>query len=186
LLDRSRVTGNATPFDGAAVETTSSSSRLRVNSGAQVDLAPRSRVTVHEQYMELEKGSGELHAAAGYQLEARSLRIEPRDPKAVAQVGFAGKDAVLVAALRGPVRVFNHAGLVVADVFPGLAMSFVPQAGAPDASSLAGCLVKTRDGKYTLKDEKSGVTVELRGSDLEANVGQRVEVAGTALRSLQP
>ena len=186
VVDGSRVTGNATLFEGAAVETAQSSSRLRVNSGAQVDLAPRSRATVHEKYVTLEKGFGDLRAAQGYQIEARSLRIEPRDSKGVARVGFEGKEAVLVSAVNGPVRVFNHIGLVVADVVPGVAMSFVPQAGQPDGSALAGCLSKTRDGKYVLKDDKSTVTVELRGSDLDQNVGKRVEVTGTAFRSAEP
>src|SRR5262245_27749543 len=186
IVDGSSVTGNATLFDGAAVETAQSSSRLKVNSGAQIDLAPRSRATVHEKYVMLEKGAGDLRAAPGYRMEARSLRIEPRDGRAVARVGFDGKDAVLVSAVNGPVRVFNHIGLVVADVAAGVAMSFVPQAGQPDASALSGCLSKTRGGAYLLKDDKSGVTVELRGSDLDQSVGKRVEVTGTAFRSTEP
>ena len=186
-VDGSRVMGNATLFDGAAVETAQSSTRLRVNPGARVDLAPQSRVTVHGDYVTLEKGSGDLQTARKYQIEARTLRIEPRDPKSVARVGFEGRQTVLVAAVGGPVRVFNHLGLVVADVVPGMAMSFVPQAGPAEGSALAGCLGQTKDGQFILKDDKSGSIVELRGGpELKASVGKRVEVTGTAFRSAVP
>jgi hypothetical protein len=184
-VDGSRVTGNATLFDGAAVETTEASSRLQVAPGARVDLAPQSRVKVFAKYAALERGSGELQAAGKYQLEARTLRIEPRDSKAVAQVRLRGADTVLVAAIHGRVRVFNNAGLVVADVVPGVAMSFVPQAGAIDASSLTGCLSK-KGAAFVLTDEKSGVIVELRGPNLAENAGKIVAVSGTTFRSAEP
>jgi hypothetical protein len=183
-IDGAPVTGNATLFEGAAVETSQSSSRLQVNSGVRVDLSPESRATVHGKYVTLEKGFGELQSAQGYQMEARSLRVEPQDAKAVARVGFEGKNSVRVSAVNGPVRVFNHLGLVVADVIPGVAMSFTPQAGQDNASVLTGCL-SMKEGKYVLTGD-NGVVVELRGSDLEQNVGKKVEISGTAFRSAEP
>lgn len=188
-IDGAPVTGNATLFDGAAVETAKSSSRLEVNAGVRVDLAPESRAKVYGKYVVLEKGSGELASggaqAHGYQIEARSLRIEPRGDKTVARVGLQGGNTVLVAAVNGPVRVFNNTGLVVADVVSGMAMSFVPQAGPANGSALAGCLTR-RAGAYLLTDDASKITVELRGDGLEENVGKRIEVTGTAFRSAEP
>ena len=184
-LDGAAVTGNATLLDGAAVETAQSSSRLEVGKSARVELAPGSRARVYAKFAALEKGSGELAAARGYQMEARTLRIQPRDSKAVARVELKGASTVLVAAVNGPVRVFNNEGLVVADVIAGMAMSFVPQAGPANGSKLAGCLMK-KGTAYLLTDDASQVTVELRGDGLEENVGKKVEITGTAFRSAEP
>jgi hypothetical protein len=184
-IDGAPVTGNATLFDGVAVETAKSSSRLQVNSGVRVDLAPESRARVYAKYVALERGTGELASSEAYQIEARTLRIEPRSRTAVARVGLEAANTVMVAALNGPVRVFNDAGLVVADVIEGMKMSFVPQAGPANGSALAGCLTK-KAGAYLLTDQASNVTVELRGDGLEENVGKQIEVTGTAFRSAQP
>lgn len=188
-LDGAAVTGNATLVDGAAVETAQSSSRLEVGleggKAARVELSPGSRARVHAKFAALEKGSGELASSRGYQIEARTLRIQPRDSKALARVELRGASTVLVAAVNGPVRVFNKDGLVVADVFAGMAMSFIPQAGPANGSKLAGCLVKNGTA-YLLTDDASQVTVELRGDGLEENVGKKVEITGTAFRSAEP
>ncbi|MBI1788132.1 MAG: hypothetical protein HYR60_11355, partial [Acidobacteria bacterium] len=89
-----------------------------------------------------------------------------------------------VAAVTGPVRVYNEIGLLVANMEPGVALMFTPQAAQPGAFQMSGCLLKTTSGKYLLVDANQ--TVELRGSGLDKEVNNRVEVAGTAYRSAVP
>jgi hypothetical protein len=183
-LDGARVNGNATLFAGATVETDRASSRLRLRSGARVELAPQSRARVAADGLVLEKGSGDVTGA--YRVEARTLRIAPEGP-AVATVKLEGDRAVLVAAANGPVRVYNHMGDLLASVRAGTALSVLPPAAgqAAEGSALTGCLMK-RDGRYVLTDTATNVTVELRGGELEPQVGKRIRVEGTVFRTATP
>jgi hypothetical protein len=117
-------------------------------------------------------------------MEARTLRISPGGAKAIARVKLEGDKQVLVSAVNGPVRVVNEAGLLVASVKPGAALLFTPQAAQAAAFQMSGCLLETRDGKFLLVDPNQ--TVELRGSGMEGEINNHVEVTGTAFRSAVP
>ena len=132
-IDGASVSGNATLFGGATIETGEASSRLQFSNGARIELAPRSRAKIFGDHLTLEKGWGEL-AARKYRIEARSLRVETNEAKSLARVSLEGSRDVLVTAMNGPVRVYNELGLLVANVRPGVAMSFQPQAAAPTSS----------------------------------------------------
>ena len=112
------------------------------------------------------------------------LRISPVDPKSIARVKLEGARQVLVSAVNGRVRVFNESGLLVANMNPGVAMVFTPQAAQAATFQMSGCLLETRDGKFFLMDPNQ--TVELRGSDLNKEINNRVAVGGTAFRSAIP
>lgn len=186
-IDGSSVSDNATLFGGTTVETSQASSRLQLNSGARVELSPRSRAKVFSDHIRLEKGVGEL-ASKDYQIEAQSLRIETIEPKTVARVRIDGSRNVMVAAVNGPVRVYNEIGLLVANVKPGVPLAFQPQAAAPTVSERTGCLLQSKeDGtKFILVDQVANITVELRGAGLAENVGNQVKISGTAFRSATP
>ncbi len=186
-VDGSQVTGNATLFGGSTIETAQASSRLRFTSGARIELAPASRAKVFDDHLSLERGSGEL-ASKDYQIEARTLRIENAEARSVARVQMSGEKSVLVAAAFGPVRVYNDAGFLVANVIPGMSLVFEPQAAAPTASERTGCLYRSREDatKYILVDRVANVTVELRGQGLAEQVGNQVKITGTSFRSAAP
>jgi hypothetical protein len=186
-IDGSSVSGNATLFGGATIETGEASSRLQFSNGARIELAPHSRAEVFGDHLTLERGLGEL-AAKNYRIEARSLRIETNDQKSLARVGVAGAKEVLVTALNGPVRVYNDAGLLVANVRPRMAMSFQPQAAPATSSERSGCLMRSKvdSSKFILADQVAGVTVEVRGEGLAEQVGNQIRITGNAFRSEVP
>lgn len=186
LVDSFRVSGSATLFDGMLVETAQTPSTLQLDGGVRMHLGAVSRSRVYRERLVLEKGEGELENAAGYQIEARSLRVEPGSPSAVARVAFAGTSRVQVAASAGPVRVTAANGTLLASLEPGTTLEFEPQAaGAAAPFTVTGCLQK-RDGRYLLTDDTAKVTLELRGPGLDGEVGHRLEVIGTDLTSAQP
>jgi hypothetical protein len=89
--------------------------------------------------------------------------------------------AVEVSALAGNVQVRNAQETVVAQVSPAQPVELRPDQGV-SASILTGCV--SRIGQtYLLKDEASGVTVELRGTDLRRNMGKRIQITGQAAAS---
>jgi len=187
VIDGASVSGNATLFGGATIETREASSRLQFANGARIELAPQSRAKIYSDHLTLEKGLGEL-AAKKYQIEARSLRIETNEPKSSARVSLEGSKDVLVTALNGPVRVYNEVGLLVANVRAGVAMSFQPQAAAPTSSERTGCLMRSKvdPSKFILVDQVADITVEVRGEGLAEQVGNQIKIRGSAFRSEVP
>jgi hypothetical protein len=179
--DDSAVFGNTTVFEGTLVQTAEASSRLRLSNGARIELAVNSRAKVFEKRAALEQGIAELASSPGYQIEARTLRISPIDNKSIARVKLEGDKQVLVGAVNGRVRVSTQAGLLVANLAPGKSLRFTPQAAQADTFQISGCLLQMKTGQFLLVDPNQ--TVELRGTGLEQEINNRVEVAGTAFRS---
>jgi hypothetical protein len=182
--DNSVVFGNTTVFDGTMVQTTEASSRLQLTNGARIELAVNSRAKVFKKRAALEQGVAELASSLDYQLEARTLRISPIDDKSIARVKLEGDKQVSVAAVNGRVRVSTEAGLLVANVAPGKSLLFTPQAAQAETFQVSGCLLQMKTGQFLLVDPNQ--TVELRGTGLEQEINNRVEVAGTAFRSAVP
>ena len=186
-IDGSPVSDNATLFGGSIVETSQASSRLQLNGGARVELSPRSRAKVFSDHLSLEKGVGEL-ASKDYQIEAQTLRIATDAAKTVARVRIDSSKNVMVAAVNGPVRVYNEIGMLVANVKPGVPLVFQAQAAAPAASERTGCLTRSKEDptKFVLVDQLANITVEVRGTGLAEQVGNQVKISGTAFRSATP
>jgi hypothetical protein len=179
-VDHSRVWGNATLFDGSVVETGQALSRLKFASGARMSLASESRATVHQGRLVLESGSGQLESAPGFEVESRTLKISAAEPGTVARIRLDGAPRVVVAALRGSVRVTNSAGLLVASVEAGKSLDFEPQAaGASAPTRAAGCLL-SKDGKFVVVEQTANVMLEVEGTGLNAELGNRVEISGIA------
>jgi hypothetical protein len=176
-LDASKTAGNGTLFEGSTVETGKASSELKMTNGVRVTLDSGTRGKVYRDHLLLEKGTGQIDIGGNYRISARSLQIQPAT-SGRAKVTLTGRNRVVVAALTSRVRVTNTAGLLIAELVPGRALELEPQeSGAAPPSNLTGCLVK-KAGHYLLTDETASVTVELQGSGLEKEVGNRIEVTG--------
>jgi hypothetical protein len=175
-VDNASVTGNATLFEGATVETKSAASRMDLSSGAKVLLGADSKGKFYGDHMILEKGEGRLEKAQSFRFEARGLTIQPETGNASARVMLAGGTRVEVAALAGSFRVLNARGVLVANIGSGRSLSLEPQAGG-GPSILTGTL-RLVGGHYLLTDETTNVTAELSGTGLSKEVGSRIEVTG--------
>ncbi len=179
-VNHAQVSGNGTVFDGASVETAEATSRVRLNGGAWIELAPESKATIFAHRAKLEEGFGEWQSGADFQVEARGLRVVTTGPKAMARMRLDGPNTVLVAAVNGPVKVYNQGGTLVANVHPGAALSFQPQAGSSDTFQMSGCLL-IKDKHYILVDATANQTVEVRGESLAGEVGNRIQISGNAV-----
>lgn len=185
-VERSEVWGNSTLFDGATVETKSSSSDLALRNGVRLQLGAGSRARIWENRVALERGIGQMAAPASYELDAAGLRIRAANGAAneKARLRVTVGDRVEVMVLAGAARVTNGAGLLLASIPAGRGMSFSQQAGATGSVARTGCLLY-KDGHYILQDENTQEVVELNAldpvaRDLQKNTGNRVEVTGTA------
>ena len=171
-LERSRVWGNSTLFDGAAVETDAASSDLALRNGVRIQLGPASRARVWENRVLIEKGVGQVTAPQFYEVDAAGLKIRG----ARLRVGLA--DSVEVTTLAGVTRVESGSGMLLASITPGQRMSFSMQA-AGGSVTRTGCLLY-KDGRFILQDENTQEVVEVVGPDLAQNTGNRVEITGAA------
>jgi hypothetical protein len=184
-VDDAPVSGNSTIFDGASVQTGAFSSRINLKNGTHMALGAESRAKITAASLVLEKGLGELQSSSNYQIEARTLRISPSHPNAIARVLIEGERKVRVEAVEGPVKVLNHSGILVAHVNPGAALSFEPQAAQEDSFQAEGCLLK-KQLKFILVDQTANQVLELRGIDASPHVCNRVKVTGTAIGGATP
>ncbi|MBZ5577642.1 MAG: hypothetical protein LAP40_13860 [Acidobacteriia bacterium] len=176
-VNAQQARGNATLFDGSVIETTKAPSQLRLENGVQLRLATDSRATVYQGRVVLEKGSGQLESSSPFPVESRTLRVFSTGPNTVARVQLDGQKRVLVAALKGSVRVTNSSGIVLANLPSGLSMAFEPQVGASAPARVSGCLFQ-KGGKDFVYDGTTKVALELTGTGLDKQVGKNVEVTG--------
>jgi len=184
-LDNAKVSGNASVFDGSTLQT-EGYSRIHLNNGTRLDLAAGSRATVYSNHVSLDVGMSEIQNAAGFEVDAKTLRIRGAEAGAIARVKVAeDRKMVYVTALNAPVNVLNHEGLLVARVTPGLPLSFVPQAGASTSYENTGCILQ-KAGAAVIVDETGNQVLELRGMDLRKVIGSHVKITGTIDASAKP
>ena len=133
-LDNSKVGSGATLFDGSTVQTTSngdgSYSRIHLNDGTRLDFGAASKARVFAKRATLEIGTTEVQSASGYEIDTQLLKIQPVGATSVARIKVENGNRVFVTALNAPVKVLNQQGMLLAQVNPGLPLSFLPQAGA--------------------------------------------------------
>ena len=201
-VDGAAVRGNSTLFQGNVVRAGDTASDLMFPGGSNLLLQPGSTVTVFRDYGVLEHGAV---IQRGHQtLRADGLRISSLSPQGAVLVDVQDKSHLRVTAQNGPAEVRNPAGLLVARLEPGRALSFsvqqqnstptppkqspTPAAGeqAPPPAgvqlTLHGVLRKDHPGRYghfLLTDTPTNVTYELQGQDLDDLVGASVEVTGS-------
>jgi hypothetical protein len=185
-VDDSRVIGNGTLFEGTTVETGDTSSQLRLNDGVEMRLASGSRGRIYRDRMILDRGAGQLDNASRFTIEAKGLHIVAEGPNAAGRVAVKDENLVQVAALRGQFRVLTANGVTLAALPAGKALEFdAQQAGASAPWSMSGCVLG-EGGRLLLRDQTTGVTVELRGAGLASSVGRSVAVTGVVVPSAQP
>jgi hypothetical protein len=179
LLNNSRTAGNATIFDGTTLETLGGWSQVRLKDGAQVRFGADSSGRLFSDHVELLKGSARIY---GYAANAKGLNVQA-EGDASATVSMQGA-VVEVASLTGNIQIYNAAGVNVANLLPGRALSLSPQeAGAAAPSSLVGC-AESSGNNIILTDETSNVTVQLRGGNVRT--GRRIQVTGTMVPNTTP
>lgn len=176
LLDRSEVVGNSTVFDGSVVQTSKSMSDLSLTSGLKMRLAVDSRGKVFHDRLVMEEGAGQV-SGSKYLVEARGLRVIPVGSNATVRVALGPETLVEVAAVTGSFQVETLAGIRVANMTPGSALSFTEEAGASMPTVLCGKPLHV-NGKFVLTDKTTGVTVELTGISLDEFGGKSISVTG--------
>lgn len=176
-INTQQAQGTATLFDGTVIETGKTPSQIRLENGTQIRLASDSRAKVYESRVVLEKGSGQLESSSTYPIETHSLHVFSTAPDTIARVRVGEQGKVLVATVRGAVRVTNGAGLAVANLTTGLSMAFDPQVGASAPAKLAGCLYE-RDGSNFIFDAATKTAHGLKGADLAREMGKNVQITG--------
>ncbi|HLH39696.1 MAG TPA: hypothetical protein VKX39_11160 [Bryobacteraceae bacterium] len=171
----SEVWGNTTLFDGATIQTGTASSELALRNGVKVQLGASSKARVFAHRVVLERGTGQVAAPASYEIDAAGLKIDAEGARV--RVGLT--DRIEVVSFSGAPRVTTQAGVLLAAIPAGRAMSFAMQAGSTGIVTRTGCLLY-KDGHFILQDENTQEVAELSGSNLAANTGNRVTITGMA------
>jgi hypothetical protein len=182
-VDNAKVFGSATLFDGANFQA-DGYSRLELKNGTRLDLGAGSRAQIFANRVALESGLTEVQSTSGFEIVARTLKINPSDAGAIARVRLDGPNSVLVTALNAPVNVMNSQGMLVARVMPNLPMSFVPQAAGGNSFNSNGCVVN-KNGIALLVDDNKQV-FQLSSANVSKMVGKRASVRGTIDSSATP
>lgn len=184
MLDNAKVSGNATIFEGSTLQSTGYS-RIHLSNGSRLDLAAGSTAQVFANRVSLVQGSSEVQSSTGFEIDARTLRIQPSEANSVARVKLSGNKEVMVTALNSPVNVLNKEGLLVARVAPGMPLSFLPQAGAASSFESTGCVVN-KGGAALVVDAKTGQVYEVRGLDMRKAIGNQTSISGVVDSSATP
>jgi hypothetical protein len=180
-VDGSTVRGNSTIFEGDVIETEAARSVV-VLSGTEITLSRQSRMKVFGDRIVLEDGSGLVRDDGKHVIEAATLRIVPAPKDSVVQVETSGPTHVAVSAQSGSAEVRNSAGVLIASLRTGMALSFDPQAGAAAAANVTGIL-RVTGTTFLLTDTTANITVELRGTDLAKYAGKLVHITGSIVGS---
>jgi hypothetical protein len=184
-VDNATVSGNATLFEGSILETATASSSVQLSSGARFLLGADSRGRLFGDRLVLEKGATNLENGPGFHLVALGLTIQPDRGTSAALVSFDGTRRVRVVSSRGGLRVLNSSGQVIANLAPGTALAFEPQAVSSEITRVTGKL-ENLSGHYVLVDEVTHIVVEVVGPGVAKEVGNRVEIFGAADRAATP
>jgi hypothetical protein len=200
-IDGAVVRGNSTLFQGNVVRAGSTASDLMFPGGSNLLLQPGATVKVFRDYGVLEHGAAIQRGA--HALVANGLRVSSLSPQGAALVDVQDGSHLRVLAQGGAAEVRDRAGVLVARLDSGKALSFAvqvqqqappaPQNEPPAASSQAptptgaqltihGVLRKDHPGRYghfLLTDVATNVTYELQGPDLDDLVGASVEATGS-------
>src|SRR5258708_40194640 len=84
ILDNTKVSGNATVFEGSTLQS-NGYSRVHLNNGSRLDLAAGSKAQVFANRVTLEQGMGEVQSSTGFEIYARTLTIQPSSSTSIAR-----------------------------------------------------------------------------------------------------
>jgi hypothetical protein len=205
-VDGAVVHGNSTLFQGSVVQAGELVSDLMFPGGSNLLLQPGSAVKVYREHAVLERGAAIQRGNHGYALVADGLKVSSLSQQGAVVVGLKDSSHVEVTAQGGAAEVRTPAGVLVARLEPGKALSFAIQVAPQNSSpaplpqnppspasghalppagsqiTLHGILRKDHPGRYghyLLTDLATNVTYELQGSGLDDLVGASVEATGS-------
>jgi hypothetical protein len=177
-VDGSRITGNATLFNGAEIETGRATTDLRLDGGARLRLGADSRGRIFGDRLVLERGATEVNVARTFLLQAGKFEIVPAAANSRGTVAIEGDNRVEVSTLQGELKV-KAGNLLLARVLPGRSLTFEGQpAGAAAPMTITGT-VSREQGRYFLMVPETGLKYELTGKDFSKMAGKKVTVVGT-------
>jgi hypothetical protein len=182
--DSSEVWGNATLFAGQRIDTVDASSQAVLDSGVRIPVAPHSAARVLRDRLLLFKGAGQLAGSENYERNAGGLSVRAGSGADRLLVSQLPEGRVEVLAMEGRTRVASESGRVLAMIPPGRRMSFGMQAAAAGRITRTGCLLY-KENQFIMQDQDTQEVIELSGSNLAQNLGNRVRVTGIA-SSLKP
>lgn len=175
----SAVFGNGTIFEGDRIESAAWSA-VDLPGHGRVRLGPASRADIYRKRTVLHSGTGVVQSADRHAIEAGLFRISPANRDSVVQVELTSPGMVAVSARSGFALVHSQAGVLLASVRPGLALSLGGQGGAGSSLKMTGTIQKS-DDKFLLTDEDSKTVVELKGQNLASYSGKRVTIIGAVI-----
>ncbi|MBX9603844.1 MAG: O-antigen ligase family protein [Bryobacteraceae bacterium] len=179
-VDRTPAMRTAALADGTLVETAVSPVQIQTRLGNRYEIGQKSLATVYTDRLRIEQGAGRTQGSV---MELGGLRIHPRGKSGLATAALAN-GRVLVAASGSGVEVRTPHGSLIAWLPAGESREF-QTGGDPVTMRVSGCL-GAQNGRFSLQDEASNLTLELRGTGLDREVGNRVEAGGAATTSLAP
>lgn len=174
-VDGYAINGNATLFDGTAIETSQATATLRLDKGTEIKLGTGSMGTLYRDHLVLQHGKSELATSDSFELEASGFHVIPTEANARGIVAVNGLGGIEVAAISGEFQVTAGSGHVLAKVLPGSAKSFAFQAAGP--VTITGT-VSQSNGHFYLTDS-NGVLHEIMGKNLGKWIGKSVTIDGT-------
>jgi hypothetical protein len=207
-VDGAVVRSNSTLFQGNVVQAGNTTSDLMFPGGSNLLLQPGATVKVFREYGVLEHGAAIQRGP--HALVADGLKVSPLSSQGSAFIDMQDGSHLRVVAQGGVAEVRDPAGVLVARLDSGKALTFAvqvpqqnpttppsPQNAPPTASSQAptptgtqltihGVLRKDHPGRYghfLLTDVATNVTYELQGSNLDDLVGASVEVTGSTFET---
>jgi hypothetical protein len=185
-MEGATIWNRGTLLEGSRVTTGVAASRLFLDSGSSFKLGTSSSARVYANRVLLETGTLEGTLPSSFHLETAKLglRVEGDQARAQLRVGEGGK--ILIASIAGELNVRGPRGVLVARLQEGNALEMSASAGGATASMKVTGTLKHKDGRYTLTDELTGVTSELRGDILAKWAGKRVVITGDLLEGAKP
>ncbi len=183
-VDGSTIWGNATLFDGSAVQTENANATLRLDNGAEVTLSVNSRGIVYRDHLLLLEGKSQFKASRSlFRLEVNGLRVAPDGSDALGFVALGPANTVDVAAVSGNLSVLDDSGGTVASLAKGVAVSLHPAAaaGAPKGGNFSEIGLVTTEGGHYYLTSNTGVKYQLvnwPANKLQKLVGDKVQVNG--------
>lgn len=190
-VEGATIWNQGTLLEGSRIATGPAASRLQLNGGSDIRLGVASRARVFADRLLLESGSVQGRLPANFHMEtsALGLRIEGEGTQAAgaqAQIQLNQNGKVLVASLEGSLAVRNPQGLLLARLVEGNAVELSGSQGGATASTKLTGVLKHAGGKYTITDEVTGVTAELRGDQVAKFVGKRIVASGDLAAGATP
>jgi len=174
LIDDLAIRGNSSVNEGAVLKTSTEAARIELADGGSLALDAKSEAVVRRDGLNLRHGKAMLLSGRNT-LEALGLKIGATGAASRVLITV-GPGKVEVAAMEGSAQVRNRQGLMLALVGKGTPLRFEPGTRGND-STVTGML-RREGARFALKDELTGIDVELKGAELSSQEGNRIQATG--------